>query len=197
MAVPPKKQKEMIDRQAKIAKMYLEGKTQIEIAIILKCAVGTVNRDLKILEKRWLESALSDTDKRKAEEIAKINRLEAQAWDSFFESRKVIEKGEGRRKKPPQKSGGKPSESTSHFSKQTISAGDPRFLSIISECIERRCRIIGIDAPGKIELSGRDGGAIEYETRSEIAIHQLAGLLKSNGVSLTDDDDEQTGDEND
>lgn len=190
MAVPKIKQKEMANRQAQIAKMYLEGKTQLEISVICKCSVGTVNRDLQILQKNWVESASADISEMKARELAKLDRLEAQAWESFFQSRKTTEKGSGKRR-PPQKPSDEPKESHSEFKKDIITAGDPRFLTIVADCIEKRCRIIGIDAPGKIELTGAAGGPIEYKDRSQMAIHQLAVLLKDQGIVFSDNDDEE------
>lgn len=189
MPVHAKKQKEMASRQSEISRYYLQGKTQLEIADLLSCSVGTVNRDLQILNKRWLESAQADINARKARELAKLDRLEGQAWESFFLSNRVIEKGQGKRKTPSAKSGGRDKESFNQFVKEVETAGDPRFLNIVADCIERRCRIIGIDAPGKIEVTGSEGKPIEYRDRSKIAIHQLAELLKNQGVSLTESDE--------
>lgn len=189
MAPTPQKQKQIAERQAQISKMYLEGKTQNEISLICHCAIGTVNRDLKIINARWLADATTNLAERKARELAKLDNLEGQAWISFFESKLTTERGQGQRKKPPQKKGDKIYETTSTFSKEIESAGDPRFMNIIADCIERRCRILGVDAPGKLELSGNDGGPIEYKNRSKIAIHELAVLLKANGVTMTDEEE--------
>ena len=42
-------------------------------------------------------------------------------------------------------------------------AGDPRFLAGVQWCIERRCKIIGIDAPTKSELTGAGGKPLTVE----------------------------------
>jgi hypothetical protein len=43
------------------------------------------------------------------------------------------------------------------------SAGDPRFLAGIQWCIEQRCKILGLLAAVKNELTGKDGGPVQTE----------------------------------
>lgn len=185
------KSKEIAHRRDKVATMYLRGHTQQAIADECDVSVGTINRDLQELNKKWVASADAAVDERKAKELAKLDALEAQAWESFFSSMKTVEKGQGKRKTPAQKRGAKPKESLSQFVKEIESAGDPRFLNIVENCIERRCRIIGIDAPGKVELTGKGGGPIEYKDRSNMAITALADMLRSSGVGLQDQEEDE------
>lgn len=41
--------------------------------------------------------------------------------------------------------------------------GDKRYLDVVLRCIDRRCKLLGLDAPAKQELSGPDGGPIRTE----------------------------------
>lgn len=183
-------------RRERVAKAYLQGETQRAISEAEGVSLGTINGDLKYLRGQWQKNASADIDERIGQELAKLDQLEAQAWESYFKSQKVVEKGQGKRKSPPAKKGQKPKESESSFVKQIESAGDPRFLNIVENCIERRCRILGIDAPGKIELTGKDGGPIEYKDKSNMAISALAEMLKKSGVALQDPEDEPEEEKN-
>ena len=40
--------------------------------------------------------------------------------------------------------------------------GEPRFLQGVHGCIERRCKILGLDAPRKQEVTGFGGFAVNY-----------------------------------
>ena len=42
-------------------------------------------------------------------------------------------------------------------------AGDPRFLAGVQWCIERRCKLIGLDAPEKHDITSHDRVGAEKE----------------------------------
>lgn len=46
--------------------------------------------------------------------------------------------------------------------------GDPRFLEGIRKCIQDRCKLLGIQAPERLELTGKGG--------KELAIRVIGGL---------------------
>lgn len=132
----------------KISDLYLKGELQTDIARTLRISDATVSRDLRSLYKQWQKSTLVDIDKKKAEELAKIDRLEREYWAAWERScldaetiRQEAKRNTTNDKLAPEK-----------VIKTAIGqAGDPRFLSGIQWCIERRCKILGIDAPEKKE----------------------------------------------
>ena len=131
------------DRQ-RIADLYLRGWMQVDIAEEVGLSQSTVTRDLKALQAEWIKSSLIDYDKAKAREIAKIDNLERiyhAAW------RRSCEDAETVRKKKAEVGGVERKELVSTAKGQS---GDPRFLNGIQWCIERRCKIMGIDAPTKV-----------------------------------------------
>lgn len=76
----------ILSRRTKVAKLYLLGKTQYEIAKEVRCSQGTVGNDLAALREEWLASALLDFGEAKARELARIDNLEAEAWDAWYRS---------------------------------------------------------------------------------------------------------------
>ena len=74
------------------------------------------------------------------------------------------------------------------MAKETTATGNPRFLEGLLTCIDKRCRILGLDAPHKIQLSPeeiRDMGArvanilnryVPLEKRKEAMLEILLAL---------------------
>ena len=158
---------------------------QAVIAVALNVDQKTVSNDLKVLVKRWQESALMDVDAAKSEELARINRLELEYWEAWEESKldkasTVAEMvtGKDTRTKAVKRAEGQ--------------VGNPSFLAGIQWCIERRCKILGIDAPTKTALTD-PSGTREYvgltdDERSQriVAILDAAGARRDSDVGGDD-----------
>ena len=72
-----------------IAKLYLSGTTQMDIAEKLKISQATVSRDLKVIEKEWAAARINDIDERKRMELAKIDNLELVYWEGGRRARRM------------------------------------------------------------------------------------------------------------
>ena len=147
----------------RISNLYLCGRLQVDIAEEVGLSVSTVCRDIKALHRDWLKSALVDFDKAKARELAKIDDLERTyhaAWkrsceDAETTTQKMISAGANPKAKDEK---GKEPVGRKEMTKTAKGqAGDPRFLHGILQCIDRRCKILGVDAPQRIEATGKDG----------------------------------------
>lgn len=138
---------ELAERRARVAELYLRQHTQQEIADMLEVDQSLVSLDLKAIQVQWRESALADMNEAKQRELERIDQLEREYWQAWERSQ---EDAETVTKK--QKSGEDKPELSLQKKGQT---GDPRFLQGVQWCIERRCKVLGIDAPEKREYSGR------------------------------------------
>jgi hypothetical protein len=131
----------------RIAELYLKRKSQAFIGAELGLTQQTVSNDIREIERRWLASALRDFDVAKSEELARIDEVERQAQDAWERSCgnktvKTVEQIGSREKKSL---------------KQEKRDGNPAFLQLVLQCIERRCKLLGLDAPAKHEHSGPNG----------------------------------------
>ena len=143
-----------------IGDLYLQGWLQAEIAEKVGLNQSTISRDLKALHKEWLESALNDYDQAKANELAKVDKLERTYWVAWERSCEDAE--------TVQMVGG--SEKADKITKtRKGQVGDPRFLQGVQWCIERRCKILGIDAPTKRDVTS-GGEKIAMPTFTEIVV---------------------------
>ena len=160
----------------RISDLYLQGWLQADIATEIGISAPTVSRDLKALQGDWLQSALLDFNEAKAQQLAKIDRLEREYWEAWERSK------QGQKRTTVKGRGESGEEKPSHQEKSVTldeGTGDPRFLQGVQWCIDRRCKVLGVDAPQKLEHTGKDGGPISH-TVNTIIVREY----------VNDDDDE-------
>jgi len=149
---PRRKTQRTRDRM-RIGELYLRGWTQAEIADEVKMSIPTICRDIAKLHDAWLESSLVNYDKAKAKELAKVDQLEYEYWDAWLRS---CENKETETQKGIAIGGSK--DNLSPFRKEQTKreegqTGDPRFLTGIQWCINKRCEILGLDAPNRTDFT--------------------------------------------
>ena len=150
MSKDRKKSQTERDRRA-IARMYLQGMTQTDIARELTLSQPTVSREIKVLIQEWKVERVYDINEAKARELAKVDNLELEYWEAWKRSQSdAVTKT----KKAIQEKGSTKQQAEERVEGQV---GDARFLAGVQWCIERRCLILGVDAPKKTELTGKDG----------------------------------------
>lgn len=104
-----------------IAKLYFEGKYQSEIAAQLGLTQQQISYDLKKLQKRWIKESMQQITQGKARELAKVDNLERHYWEAFRKSQ----------------------------DRDQDHIGAISHLSGVQWCINKRCQIMGFDAPSK------------------------------------------------
>lgn len=164
-------------RRNRVGAMYLQGKAQWEIAKAVGATDRTIRRDVKAIEAEWLLSAVMDLNAAKAKELARLDRVEREAWRGW---RRSLQKAEKSRAKTVTTPKGKHTEAEKTSAGQ---AGDPRFLQEVRGCIERRCKLLGIDAPTKHEHGGVGGGPIEHSVSDADRLKGLQRLAARVGTA--------------
>lgn len=163
-----------------IAQMYKEGKLQIEIAKELGLSQGQISQDLAEVLRRWRAEAADTIDAIKQRELDKINNLEIEYWHAWELSLKdatgvSVETKTVALKMPAD--GGDPVELPAAETKTTKrrqgQSGNPAYLAGVQWCIDRRCKLLGLDAPTKSELTGKDGGPIQTEATTKPDLSKL------------------------
>jgi transposase len=148
------KTKELQDRSQKIANWYCEGVSQFEIASRLQVSPATISKHLRVIRDEWLALALIDFNEYKAQQLAKIDHLEEEAWIAWHRSTedaqstaKKIEEAirENREERGSGKSGPIMLPIKSSFETKRMGRnGDVRFLQQIAWCIEMRLKLMGL-----------------------------------------------------
>jgi hypothetical protein len=134
-------QKKAADRAA-IAERYLRGEYQSTIAAALGLDQATVSRDLALLQREWEARAAATIDAAKAAELAKIDALERTYWAAWEASTQPQ-----KRTKTADRAGTKSAEVGS-----VTRDGNPAFLAGVLGCVDRRCKLLGLDAPVNFRL---------------------------------------------
>ena len=156
MAAPKRTPIQIKNDRVKIAELYIKGVYQHVIAAELGLAQSQIAYDLKKIQAEWVKNTTLDLDHFKGKEIAKVDEVERVAWADYarskreFKSKIVKGKGLGRNEQ---------GQTTGDSIEQTIKTeernGDPRFLDVVMKCIERRCKLLGLDEPEKHQHSGK------------------------------------------
>jgi hypothetical protein len=165
----------------------LQGRTQRDIAEVVGVSQGQVNHDLKLIQQRWRESSIMDMNEAKQRELERLDLLEREYWAAWEQSK-------NERTKARQESDGKSKDGKPNVVRATMEReqrdGNPAFLAGVMSCIERRCKLLGLDAPAKAELTGKDGGPIKTEANkpdlSKLSLDELL-QLRSMVAKATDE----------
>lgn len=152
---------ELEERRTEVARLYVQGLTQHEICKRFGVTQQTISHDLKRIREAWRNSAIRDFDALRDEQLAKIDEAERRAWEVFERScedavktrREIDDKGEF----------------GEGYMERVGQAGDLRALDTVLKCIERRCKLLGLDAPTKISETDSKGNDLTAEERQERA----------------------------
>lgn len=175
----PKRTLNQIERdRAQIASMYLSGAQQIHIVEKLtlqndiEYSLDMIKRDLIVLRKRWRESSLRDFDEARAEQLEKLDVMELAAWEQWNRSCLDYKKTT---------TGSSLKEGAFEKEETGIQTGDPRYLTIIHSCIDRRCKLLGLYAPTKISPTNPEGDKPYQPTSAAEVEARTLELLKKLG----------------
>jgi hypothetical protein len=153
MALPGNDEAIRDQRRERVARLYVAGKSQRAIALIVGVSQPTISNDLEEVRKQWLSDAKMNFAERQAKELAKIDAVEAEAWEAWDRS-KAEETGEpipafeGEPGEEPQAGGKKIRARFQDF------PGRERFLALVLRCVETRCKMLGLNAPDALNLTG-------------------------------------------
>lgn len=141
-------------RRYEVAKLYLTGWRQPAIADHLGVNQAQISRDLAVIRRAWMKSAVMDFNEQRSQELAKIDALEAEYWEAWRRSQEDAEvrttKARSASIPADEKKTNLPASDLEATTRIEGQAGDPRFLAGVQWCIERRCALLGLDQPKTI-----------------------------------------------
>lgn len=162
---PPRTPEQKLADMAKLSSQYLQGIPQYQIADNIGISLRQLTLDLAELKRSWIKQCVDDPVKARRQEVAKLDYLESEAFAAWERSKNRMEKSVARMINGDKVVNKELVASTTSESGITREDqyGDPRFLRIIIDCSERRAKLLGLDAPARTELTGRDGNPIEVK----------------------------------
>ncbi len=166
--------------RAETARLYLQGWTQAEIAVKLGLSRPQISYDMEAVRREWVQSAVMDFNAKKAEELAKIDRLEREYWDAWQASLKTLETTTTEQTTDGAGESGRVKAAL----RKAEQTGDPRYLAGVERCIEARCKLLGLNAPQKTQLTGPGGGPVNMDINVRGLSHeQLLAIIAEGGTS--------------
>ena len=154
-----------------VSEMYKRGytlqKIRDEVMARLRLetySLQTVHKDVQRLLKEWRSYRLTNIDDSIQLELERLRDLQREAWEAWEKSKKDYDRNRLWRHGVPASKDTKNSKDnsmqTTHVTQQTenvVNCGDPRFLEIVYKCGVEIRKILGLYAPEKRELTGKDG----------------------------------------
>lgn len=132
---------------------------------------GVIEQDLQFLTERWQTEAKRDIGEHIARELEKIDEVEREAWAAW-------RRGIGKKQftVTERNEGGKGGRSRARVETEELN-GDPRYLAILADCRRDRAALLGLNAPKRSEVTGKDGGPIEFSDARERLAAKVEALL--------------------
>jgi len=151
-------------------------------------SIETIHNDIQIAKQVWRAGTLRNMEEIKDRELHKIDLMEKEAWGGWYRSKElrqlqIKETREGK--------------------KSTVSKvpgfhdGDTKFLTLILTCHQRRSEVLGLSAPKKTELTGKNGAPLalvsqDLSKASTEDLRQLEALLVKLGGENASPDNSAT-----
>jgi len=150
-------------RRPEVARLYLEGAFQTDIAEQLGVTQATISRDLARIRKEWISSATVNYNEAVAKELARIDNVEREAWEAWRRSQQDA----------VQVRSGVQAEKSTDVTIRTGQTGNPAYMRVILECVKQRCDILGITQPGgEARIIGRQFN-VQINQEARAAVTQL------------------------
>lgn len=160
----------------RIAQQRFKGVPFREIASELGVSVGYVYSEYKHVEEQWRAESRKSLDELKSRELAKIDLIEQEAWKAWERS---CEQALKMREDYAFNSEGTRQRKKAQALRED-QAGNPKFLDVIAKCIDRRCKLLGLDA--EIVQPAKEGAALsDLETR----LQRYQGVLGVIAVGIS------------
>lgn len=152
--------------RSETARLYLMGWRQVDIAERMGVSQQQISLDLKAVQAEWLASSVRDFDEARAQELAKVDQLEMTYWQTWERSLEAFKSKTVKAKGIKQDVGTyKDAEQTTRTEERN---GDPRYLQGVQWCIDRRCKLLGLDAPQEHNVKYEDAGLTDAERANKI-----------------------------
>lgn len=185
--------KEIVARNAKRKGTQQKAVELIEAEIGVVLDRSYVSKLLTAIEAEWLANAQRDISLIKAEELAKLDLVDAETWEQFDRSKlnaettttrlvgvDEVKSGKAKHNPPDDEEedprGVKLQVQTEETKKVSGQCGDPRYLQILINTTKTRADILGLNVPTKLEVTDWRTEA----TKSGFTPEQVAELEKVN-----------------
>lgn len=186
-----------------VSRLYLEGKTARRITDIInqkhanrgdgqKVSIRNVQDAIKLLRIEWKRNSLHNIEHFQQLELEKLNNIEARLWDAYNSTKEPeITVSFGGKNGTPLESISledleglmtdfrtsckKGLKQAAEVAIKFAKGGDPRFLALILQTSQSRRKLLGLDAPERVNVTSVNVNAGAYDL-SAIPTETLVGI---------------------
>lgn len=183
MAYTPKKQAgsyllhasgKIEERRLRVAEAYFrDGIAAQDIAEKEGVGIATVYNDIAAMRAEWYESRLARVADWHSQQLAKLDFIEEQAQEAWFRSI-------GRTVKSQKKRNAN-GDLIEQYDTEEDMVGDPRFLVQLQNVIDRRAKLLGLDAPQTLVIDTMESRLVTLIKEGRVTFDMLA---KDQGVQV-------------
>lgn len=126
--------------------------------------------DMQQLLIEWKRERMDNIDDYVTQELRKLDKMEVELWEAWERSKTGRTREKNRQNAKPRKvleDGDNPEYYGYEETTMETSAGNPRFLDLLLNVQQRRAKMLGFDAPIKVEIPGIEksinGDAPQYD----------------------------------
>jgi hypothetical protein len=177
----------ILSRRSKVASLLVRGEmNHYEITRKLgmeESQRSTISRDIQAIKAEWRLAAVRNFDDAVGRELAKLDSLEAEMWAAWERSKTPREVTRTRHR-----TGGKTAGDEAERRKEHRD-GNPQFAQMILSCIDRRCKLLGLDPerqPDGMPPPGTKGKDLTDDERERAYNRLLSKLASRNGAPAGD-----------
>lgn len=147
----------ILSRRSKITELLLKGicnRNEILQRLGMEHSQrGSIHRDIVAIKKEWRESAIRNFDESVSIELAKLDRLEREHWESWERSKSEKQSTRSARRNRLGVNGTSGGNDEFAEVKKEHRDGNPAFLDGVMKCIAKRCELLGLDQPKKVDAT--------------------------------------------
>ena len=128
--------------------------------------------DLQQALVEWKRERFDNVDDYITQELRKLDKMEVELWDAWETSKTGKEKKKTRSSKKPNKVDAEVNEPNYYGYDETAvetSSGNPQFLTLLLNVQQRRAKLLGFDAPVKIDVGGMGRGSDDDKPKYDVA----------------------------
>lgn len=130
----------------------------------------TIINDQKVILERWRAEVMDYAKQAKEIELKKLANLEAEYRAGYERSLRDEQKMTQEKTDTPG-ARGRGKTTTKAIVTKAARDGSPVWLEGIIKCIEKRCKLLGIDAPDRTEITGAGGGPIPLDLGKAVQVY--------------------------
>lgn len=176
-----RKKQQAVLRQNIVAELYKQGYTYREIReevmkrlAMAKYSLNTVHADVQAILAEWRQMRNLNIEELQQLELQRIDTTIKEAWEAWEKSKTGYDKKRSKQYGRPAGDGGGDGEGgietigVEQSREEMVMCGDVRYLDIIHKVSMERRKILGLYAPEKREITGKDGKDLIPDIKVEI-----------------------------